>query len=100
MNSSQAFAHALDRIRKIRRRHPRELDTAISPSYRRYIEGGLKSPTLRKVEAVARELEVRPLTLLLATYAGVNPDVPLKEKINEALQELETLEATCKTAIS
>lgn len=91
MDILHAFPQALKKLLAARSRDPKVLQTAISATHLRYVERGLKSPTLRKVERIARELDLQPLTVLLATYAEVNPDDSLQEQLGLALQELSGL---------
>lgn len=89
MNSQEAFALALRQIRRAKDRSQEDFDD-ISRTYISALERGLKSPTLRKVDAIAAALSIQPLTLLLATYSH-GSDVTLANLLVAAQEELEAL---------
>jgi transcriptional regulator with XRE-family HTH domain len=69
-NDQNNFAQALRRIRKARGIPQEAFALESSRTYVSTLERGLKSPTLNKVDELARVLSVHPLTLLMAAYSG------------------------------
>ena len=57
-------------------------------AYVSQLERGLKSPTLGMIEALAEEMGIHPLALLLATYEKKYPNMPLDQQITTALGSL------------
>lgn len=91
MDVQAAFAIALRRVRKSRKMTQEDFDQVSSRTYLSMLERGLKSPTLNKLEELAQAMQVHPLTLLLATYAEQNPDVPVEELVQFVLEEFRRL---------
>ena len=63
-----------------------------SRTYVSTLERGLKSPTLNKVDELARVLNVHPLTLLLAAYSG-GSEATVAKALKE-IKEIQVIEAT------
>lgn len=76
MKSSQAtFANALRRTRRARGLPQEVFDDVSSRTYVSALERGLKQPTLPKVDALAKVLEVHPLTLLALSYVSSTAEI-------------------------
>lgn len=90
MESQEAFAIALRKIRKAKSRSQEDFDE-ISRTYISALERGLKSPTLRKVEVIAEALGVHPLTLLLASYSEGRTEEEVSELVRACQRELQEL---------
>ena len=70
MSVNQAFGKALQRVRSHRQLSQEDFSDVSSRTYISTLERGLKSPTLDKIDSIARKLRVHPLTLLTLCYAG------------------------------
>lgn len=71
------FANALRTIRRARGISQEEFDEVSGRTYVSQLERGLKSPTLQKIEDLAKVLGVHPLTLLTMcfTASGSSTDI-------------------------
>lgn len=74
MSVNRAFGRALNRVRVHRRLSQEDFSDVSSRTYISTLERGLKSPTLDKIDAIARKLKVHPLTLLTMCYAASPSD--------------------------
>lgn len=90
MDSQEDFAFALRMIRKAKSRSQEDFDE-ISRTYISALERGLKSPTLRKVEVIAKALGVHPLTLLLAAFSAGRTEEEVGELVQTCQKELQEL---------
>lgn len=70
MNLRLNFGRALRAARKLRNVPQEALDNVSSRTYISSLERGLKSPTLDKINQIAEELNVHPLTLLAFGLLG------------------------------
>lgn len=88
MDTQEAFAQALRQLRKAKGLSQEDFEAVTSRTYLSSLERGLKSPTLRKLEAIAGALGVQPFTLLLATYSQGHDAHAIDILINQAKREL------------
>ncbi len=72
-----AFAKSLREIRKAKKFTQEDFATISSRTYISSLERGEKSPTLEKIDSLAKGMKVHPLTLLTLAYfkAGGYKDV-------------------------
>jgi transcriptional regulator with XRE-family HTH domain len=77
MKTKHAFAKSLRALRKAKKVTQEHFSVVSSRTYISMLERGLKSPTLEKIEALAKVLKVHPLSLLYLVYlrAGGSRDV-------------------------
>lgn len=68
MKTKLAFAGTLRALRAERKVTQEDFSVVSSRTYISMLERGLKSPTLDKIEALAKVLKVHPLSLLYLTY--------------------------------
>ncbi|MCU7858576.1 MAG: helix-turn-helix domain-containing protein [Candidatus Thiodiazotropha sp. (ex Lucinoma kastoroae)] len=68
MKINAAFGKALRRCRKAKGLTQEDFALISSRTYLSTLERGLKSPTLEKIDALARILGIHPLTLLTLAY--------------------------------
>lgn len=61
------------------------LDSVSSRTYISTLERGLKSPTLDKIDQIASELNMHPLSLLAFSFVGRQP----AQTIDEVLRQVE-----------
>ncbi|MGX8882981.1 helix-turn-helix domain-containing protein [Methylovorus sp. SPW-M1] len=85
MEIKRAFGKALQTIRRKRGLTQEDFSDISSRTYLSILERGLKSPTIEKVDDLAKTLNVHPLTLLLQAYANVE-EVRDIEKLIEIIR--------------
>lgn len=81
MDNKKAFGQALKKIRKARGLTQEDFSNVSSRTYLSTLERGIKSPTLEKVDALAGELNIHPLVLLLLTYAHLEKNDNVEDLI-------------------
>jgi len=79
MRTRQAFGKSLRELRKAKKVTQEDFSLVSSRTYVSSLERGQKSPTLEKVEDLAKALKIHPLSLLFRTYqhAGGHRDMEL-----------------------
>lgn len=85
MEINRAFGKALQTIRRKKGLTQEDFSDISSRTYLSILERGLKSPTIEKVDDLAKTLNVHPLTLLLQAYANVE-EVRDIEKLIEIIR--------------
>lgn len=77
MKTKQAFGKSLKELRRAIGVTQEDFSVVSSRTYISLLERGQKSPTLDKVEALAKVLKIHPLSLLYLTYmhAGGHRDI-------------------------
>ncbi len=68
MGIQQAFAKALKQARKAQGLTQEDFSDVSSRTYISTLERGIKSPTIEKVDTLAKAMKLHPLTLLTLTY--------------------------------
>ncbi|PPC96901.1 MAG: transcriptional regulator [Methylotenera sp.] len=68
MEIKEAFASALKQARKSRGLTQEDFSEVSSRTYISTLERGIKSPTIEKINVLAKTLGIHPLTLLTLTY--------------------------------
>lgn len=88
--TSAGFGAALRTARKAKGMTQESFEGVSSRAYLSLLERGLRSPTLKMIEALAEELEVHPLTLLTLTYVQAEPGQGphLLDRVASELKEL------------
>jgi len=84
MNIKLAFGAALKKVREYKSMTQEDFSDISSRTYMSTLERGLKSPTIEKVELIAKKLGVHPLTLYTMMYLGT----ARKDKINKILESV------------
>lgn len=90
MDIRQAFAVALKTARKARGRTQEDFSDVSSRTYLSTLERGLKSPTLDKLQNLAKVLELHPLTILALTYT-LTDECSNEELLNKVANELKRI---------
>lgn len=88
MKVKSSLPAALKTIRKSRGLSQEAFSNVSSRTYMSSLERGLKSPTLNKLEELCEVMGVHPLTLLVLTYAGSNPE-GIDSVLKQVRQELD-----------
>ncbi len=70
MKTKLAFGKSLKKLRTAKGMTQEDFSIVSSRTYISMLERGQKSPTLEKIETLAKELQVHPLSLLCLTYLG------------------------------
>ncbi len=89
MSIKKAFGSALKKAR-IQKGLPQE-DFAIvsSRTYISYLERGIKSPTLEKLDSIAKHLDIHPVSLLAFAYLEIHNKKHPRRLISKITQDLE-----------
>lgn len=69
MNLRQALALAIKTVRKSRNLTQEDFGVVSSRTYLSALERGLKSPTLDKIQEIAKVMDIHPASLVLLAYA-------------------------------
>ena len=91
MDTAAAVAIALRETRKAKEMSQEDMQDVCSRAYISQLERGLKNPTLSMVDSLAREMQIHPLTLLLKTYAELEPNSSPELLLAQALEEFNQL---------
>lgn len=91
MEIKEAFAGALKQIRKARGLTQESFSDVSSRTYISTLERGIKSPTIDKIDDLAKAMGIHPLTLLTLTYMVYNEDSNPSKLINLISKELNQL---------
>lgn len=91
MEIKEAFAGALKQIRKARGLTQEAFSDVSSRTYISTLERGIKSPTIDKIDVLAKTLEIHPLTLLTLTYMVYSAESNPSKLINLINNELNQL---------
>jgi transcriptional regulator with XRE-family HTH domain len=95
MPTTRSLAAALKMARKARGLSQEAFSEVSSRTYLSTLERGMKSPTLSKVAAICRVLDIHPLTLLSLSYTGGNP-TDLERLISRVRSESAALAGSSK----
>lgn len=87
--SRLAFAKALRKIRRARGLRQEDFSDQSSRTYLSVLERGKKSPTLEKIQELARVLEVHMLTLLTLTAIYSESGTDVEALLSQVKRELE-----------
>ncbi|MBI2746270.1 MAG: helix-turn-helix transcriptional regulator [Burkholderiales bacterium] len=92
------FAEALKALRLSSGRSQESFGLVSSRTYLSVLERGLKSPTLGKVDILAQELGIHPLTLLTLSYIDLNSNglADLESVFQRVHSELKRLDSAQK----
>ena len=90
MDINQAFGRALKAFRLDNGLTQEDFAEVSSRTYISALERGLKSPTIEKVNAIAEEMGICPLSLMILTYAYFN-DVDTMHVVSRAESQLKHL---------
>lgn len=96
MENKQAFAKALRTIRKGKGLTQEDFSEISSRTYLSILERGLKSPTLEKIDELAKAMGVHPLTLLLLTYTNVMETHDTKKLLETVAKEVNSFVSISK----
>jgi transcriptional regulator with XRE-family HTH domain len=91
MEIKRAFGKALQTIRRKRGLTQEDFSDISSRTYLSILERGLKSPTIEKVDDLAKTLNIHPLTLLLQAYANAEEVRDIEKLIEIIRVETEAL---------
>ena len=89
MNLKQGFAKALRKARKAKGLSQEDFSDVSSRTYVSTLERGLYTPTLEKVEALAKTIGVHPLTLVAMACLEADYKIDLDKLIAVLRQEIQ-----------
>lgn len=92
MEVNRAFGKALQTVRKKRGLTQEDFSDTSSRTYLSTLERGLKSPTIDKVNDLAKSLNIHPLTLLIKAYANADGVSDIEKLIEQVKAEALLLE--------
>jgi transcriptional regulator with XRE-family HTH domain len=84
MDIKRSFGDALRQARKARNMSQEDFSIISSRTYISSLERGLKSPTLEKVDIIAEEMGLHPLTLLTLAYSRT----PKSESVSQLIAQI------------
>lgn len=84
----QAFAKALRKARKSRGLTQEDFSTISSRTYLSTLERGQKSPTLDKVEALSKTMDIHALSLMMLAYLHKHPDQNIQTLLDQVANEV------------
>lgn len=88
----QALALAIKTIRKSRNLTQEDFGLVSSRTYLSTLERGLKSPTLDKLDEIAKTMEVHPTVLVILAYAALEENIEVQAcMVDEMCQEAKNL---------
>jgi transcriptional regulator with XRE-family HTH domain len=96
MAPRKALAEAIKRARAYRGLTQEDFSVVSSRTYLSTLERGVKSPTIDKVDTIAKRLNVHPLTVLALSYAsqGFRGDTEaLLQKVADELRDIAQFES-------
>jgi len=88
---SASLPTALHQVRKAKNLSQEAFSEVSSRTYMSSLERGLKSPTIKKIEAICSVLNVHPLTLLTLAYSG-DGSVSSSNLLNLVKRQIEELD--------
>jgi transcriptional regulator with XRE-family HTH domain len=91
MDIKRSFGDALRQARKARNMSQEDFSIISSRTYISSLERGLKSPTLEKVDIIAEEIGLHPLTLLTLAYSKSSTSESVSQLINQINAELDEI---------
>lgn len=91
MDTKIHFGQALRDFRQARGLSQEDFTEVSGRTYLSCLERGLKSPTVEKLDALARTLSIHPVTLLAHCYQLSEPDVSQAQLIERIKAELSLL---------
>ena len=89
IQTENAFGKALQYARKSKGVAQEQFDVVSSRTYVSSLERGLKSPTLKKVDDLAKVLQLHPLTLLALAYVKPDGQQDLAALLSQLMSELQ-----------
>lgn len=91
MEIKRAFGRALQTLRKIKGLTQEDFSEVSSRTYLSTLERGLKSPTLEKIDELAKAMKIHPLTLLSLTYSNTHELNDVKKLLEQVESEIVSL---------
>ncbi len=92
MKTRMAFATSLREARKALGLTQEDFSLLSSRTYVSSLERGIKSPTLDKIEDLARVLKIHPLTLIALTYLKAGKEHGLEGLFQKVRAEIEMVQ--------
>ena len=91
MNLRAAFAKAFRNTRKAKSFTQEDFDVVSSRTYVSLIERQVHSPSLDKIEALACEMKIKPITLLMLAQHYAHPRQSIENQIKSLEKDVKKL---------
>jgi transcriptional regulator with XRE-family HTH domain len=91
MNIKKSLATAFRQLRKAKNITQEDFSEVSSRTYVSTIERGLYSPTVEKIDSLAKTLKVHPLTLLTLAYLISDSSKDFEALCNQVREELNAI---------
>jgi len=91
MNIKKSLATAFKQLRKAKNITQEDFSEVSSRTYVSTIERGLYSPTVEKIDSLAKTLKVHPLTLLTLAYLINDSSKDFEALCNQVREELKAI---------
>ena len=91
MDQRQAFAKALNTIRKHQGLTQEDFSESSSRTYISMLERGLRTPTLEKIDELSDTLGIHPLLLMSLTYHYMEPRKSLSKLLEGVIKDIDSL---------
>lgn len=89
-----AFGQALKQCRKFKGKTQESFGDVSSRTYISQIERGVSAPTLKKIEMLAKELELEPATMVALCYLKLSPEKNINQLLSKVKDELQSITNT------
>ena len=91
MTLNQALGAALKQVRNEKGYTQEDFSRISSRTYVSTLERGIKSPTFEKLDEIAREMGVHPLTILIIAYSNMEKKGNKDKLLKKVQAELDSL---------
>ena len=93
MKLRAAFAKAFKNVRKAKGYTQEDFDEVSSRTYVSTIERQVHSPSLDKIEVLANEMNVKPITLLVLANYYMHPSQSIENQIKALEKDVKNIQA-------
>lgn len=91
MSLTKSFGKALKKARVAKKLTQEDFSDVSSRTYMSSLERGIKSPTIEKLDSLAKQMKFHPVTLLTLTYLIINEKQSIKELLETVLCEIDEI---------
>ena len=93
MDINTRFGKALRLVRKYKGLSQEDFSDVSSRTYVSALERGLKSPTLEKVEMLAREMDIDPLVLLTIAFSAED-EISVESRLGKVSRDVREVQTS------
>ena len=91
MDFMMAMGEAIKRARLSRQLTQEDFSRGSSRTYMSSLERGLKRPTVEKLNAIAKVMEIHPLTIIATAYLIADRQLTKKQLLSQLSNELDCI---------